>query len=250
MLRVMLDANVIVSSWTLDVLLSLGDLGMIDPSWSEKILEEYLRAMEGLKRRDAAEKKMTAANQAFPSAMVYGVGLPEGIELPDPDDRHVVAAALVGECDCIVTYNLRDFPQEALDKYGLRAMSPDDLVMELVESNPVRSSVSSRAWLGRRGALRERMTRRALGAVVCVGCLTGWTRSVCPNCHPITYRVGTVYGNGIESASTSVRIGTGSLTVCGYGLDLGALNSPAFCCSMQLDASPYPHAGAAKCRGV
>ena len=137
MLRVMLDANVIVSSWTLDVLLSLGDLGMIDHSWSEKILEEYLRAMEGLKRRDAAEKKMAAANQAFPSAMVYGVGLPEGIELPDPDDRHVVAAALVGECDCIVTYNLRDFPQEALDKYGLRAMSPDDLVMELVGKNPV-----------------------------------------------------------------------------------------------------------------
>lgn len=121
MLRVLLDANVFVSSWTLDVLMCLADEHLLEPVWSDVIVSESTRALVGMGRRGQAEGLVQALRNSYPISWIEGQKLPiKGIELPDPDDRHVVAAALVGECDCIVTYNLRDFPQEALAKYGLR----------------------------------------------------------------------------------------------------------------------------------
>jgi hypothetical protein len=48
--------------------------------------------------------------------------------LPDPDDRHVLAAAIVGRCDVIVTHNLKDFPNETLAFYGIEAQHPDEFL--------------------------------------------------------------------------------------------------------------------------
>ena len=50
------------------------------------------------------------------------------LSLPDPDDRHVLAAAIVGRCDVIVTQNLKDFPEGALAPYGIDAQHPDDFL--------------------------------------------------------------------------------------------------------------------------
>ena len=46
-------------------------------------------------------------------------GLIPSLQLPDPDDRHVLAAAIVGRCDVIVTQNIQDFPEAALAPYGI-----------------------------------------------------------------------------------------------------------------------------------
>lgn len=48
------------------------------------------------------------------------------LHLPDPDDRHILAAAIVGRCDVIVTHNLKDFPCVALSEFGIEAQHPDD----------------------------------------------------------------------------------------------------------------------------
>lgn len=48
------------------------------------------------------------------------------LTLPDPDDRHVLAAAIVGRCDAIVTQNQKDFPKEALAPFGIETQHPDD----------------------------------------------------------------------------------------------------------------------------
>ena len=65
-------------------------------------------------------------DEALPQALVTGYeGLIPNITLPDPDDRHVLAAAITGRADVIVTYNLKDFPEEALAPYGIEAQHPD-----------------------------------------------------------------------------------------------------------------------------
>jgi len=55
-------------------------------------------------------------------------GLIPAFELPDPDDRHVPAAAIVGRCDVIVTQNLKDFPGTALEPYGMDVQHPDEFL--------------------------------------------------------------------------------------------------------------------------
>ena len=137
MLNVFLDANVFVSAWALDVVMCLSDGGLVYPLWSEAVLSEYVRAMDGLGRGGIARRTRTVLERSYPYSLVEGwEGRVGCVDLPDPDDRHVVAAALEGECDAIVTYNLRDFPAERLATLGLRAVSPDDLVMELVGERP------------------------------------------------------------------------------------------------------------------
>jgi hypothetical protein len=76
-------------------------------------------------------------NDALPAATVTGYEehIPE-LVLPDPDDRHVVAAAIAAKASLLLTWNLRDFPERALKKFGLRAMTPDDFLLRLYERVP------------------------------------------------------------------------------------------------------------------
>ena len=74
-------------------------------------------------------------NEALPYALLEDI--PEiTIELPDPNDRHVLAAAIQIEADYIVTNNLRDFPNSILEPLGIKAIQPDDFIMLLVQSTP------------------------------------------------------------------------------------------------------------------
>jgi len=68
-------------------------------------------------------------NQAVLDCLVTGhETLIESLELPDPDDRHVLAAAIHAGADAIVTFNLRDFPEEVLDLYNVEVLHPDDFI--------------------------------------------------------------------------------------------------------------------------
>ncbi len=70
-------------------------------------------------------------------ALVTGYeDLIEGLHLPDPDDRHVLAAAIRGRADVIVTMNLQDFPAKALKPHGIVAQHPDEFVVSLVDLAP------------------------------------------------------------------------------------------------------------------
>jgi hypothetical protein len=69
-------------------------------------------------------------NEVIPDAIITGYeSLIEGLSLPDPDDRHVLAAAIVGQADVIVTLNLRHFPADALETYGIEARHPDTFLI-------------------------------------------------------------------------------------------------------------------------
>ncbi len=57
----------------------------------------------------------------------------DGLKLPDTDDRHVLAAAIACRADAIVTFNLSDFPEDALTPWGIEAWSPDEFLLELID---------------------------------------------------------------------------------------------------------------------
>lgn len=83
------------------------------------------------------DARIRSMNAAFEDACVTGwEGLVEGIPLPDPDDRHVVAAALCGRAEAIVTANLRDFPAQVLEPLGLPAVSPEDFLLDQLDLDP------------------------------------------------------------------------------------------------------------------
>ncbi len=63
-------------------------------------------------------------------------GLIGSVVLPDPNDRHVLAAAIVSRSDIIVTCNLRDFPASVLETYNIKVQHPDDFICQLLELDP------------------------------------------------------------------------------------------------------------------
>ena len=78
-------------------------------------------------------------NKAIADVVVddYATLIP-GIQLPDPDDRHVVAAAIRAGAQAIVTLNLKDFPKEQLEPFGLEAVHPDDFVLSSIDLAPAK----------------------------------------------------------------------------------------------------------------
>ena len=72
-----------------------------------------------------------------------------GLYLPDPCDRHVLAAAIVGRADVIVTKNLRDFPDETLETFGLKAQYPDTFAMHLMSLAPADVAETARVQRAR-----------------------------------------------------------------------------------------------------
>jgi len=136
----LLDANVLVPYTLTDVLLRLAEAGFYRPLWSVEVLGETERTLahmdpglESAKFRD----RLAAMDRSFTDASVTGwESLVESFDLPDPGDRHVVAAAVVGGADAIVTANLNDFPDHALGAFDLVAIHPDDFLLDQWDLNP------------------------------------------------------------------------------------------------------------------
>jgi predicted nucleic acid-binding protein len=135
----LLDTCVLVPSRARDVLLEIASAGAYRPLWSTAILAELDRTLRLLIAKRGASTEETDAyltrlfrqmETAFPDALVTDwESLTETIQLPDPDDRHVVAAARAGRADVIVTDNLADFPPAALP-VSLARQSLDNFLLD------------------------------------------------------------------------------------------------------------------------
>lgn len=137
MLTALYDANVLYSAPLRDFLMYLAMFAPFQALWSDDIHDEWTRNV--LKNRpdltrQRLERTRTLMNVHVPDSLVtdYQVLIPT-LELPDADDRHVLAAAIKGNADVIVTFNLRDFPPRALALHGIRAQHPDDFILSLLE---------------------------------------------------------------------------------------------------------------------
>jgi len=105
--------------------------------WTDRINEEWSsNLIEKLPERE--EATVNVMNGAFPEALVGQYeDLIESLQLPDIDDRHVLAAAIRGGANIIVTENLKDFPSVILKRYGLDALIADEFVLDVLEIFPV-----------------------------------------------------------------------------------------------------------------
>lgn len=128
----LLDANVLYPAPMRDVLMQLAVTDIFNAKWSEDIHREWIDALirnEPHRDRTALERTRDLMNQATRDCLVTGYeAIVPSLELPDPNDRHVLAAAIVGRCDVVVTQNLKDFPEDALEPYGIEALHPDEFL--------------------------------------------------------------------------------------------------------------------------
>ena len=152
----LLDANILYPAGLRDLLLRLADGYLHAPLWSADIHAEWMRSLRA-DRPDiddgVLDKTRAVMDGHFPDAVVTGYEtIAATLDLPDADDRHVLAAAIHGGADVIVTRNLRDFPAARLAPHGLVAQHPDAFVAELFEADP---NAVLAAVRGLRAALRR-----------------------------------------------------------------------------------------------
>lgn len=166
-MRVLVDACVLYATVPRALVLGAGQAGLIVPLWSARIIEEWRRAVARDGPQAAAEvaADIALARIACPDAAIaVPEGLADTLSLPDPDDRHVLAAAIAARADVLLTRNMRDFPPRTLARHGISPRAPDSLFLELwVDrpdamagiAGPVVAATARAAGLGPRDVLKR-----------------------------------------------------------------------------------------------
>jgi len=129
----LLDANVLYPAPIRDIMMQLAVSDLFRARWTADIHREWIESLlrnEPHRNRKSLERTRDLMDKATRDALITGYdSLIDCLNLPDLDDRHVLAAAIVGRCDVIVTQNLQDFPAETLQIYGIEAQHPDDFLL-------------------------------------------------------------------------------------------------------------------------
>ena len=134
------DACVLYPAPLRDFLLQLACAGLFRARWTNAIHEEWTRNLLAQRpdlKAATLERTRHLMDRAVPDALIRGYEplLPQ-LALPDPDDRHVLAASIQGRADVIVTFNLKDFPSAKLKPHGIRALHPDKFIGEWIARSP------------------------------------------------------------------------------------------------------------------
>jgi predicted nucleic acid-binding protein len=167
------DASVLYPSTTRDLLIRIAQAGLVHARWTDAILDEVFTSL--IKNRpDLDPERLSRTRELMGRSIrdVLVVGcepLINALELPDPDDRHVLAAAIRARAQLIVTHNLRDFPAESLERWDVEAVGPDsfvraqiDLDRDLVVAAVVRIADSWRKPPGTPRDVLSRLEREGL----------------------------------------------------------------------------------------
>lgn len=136
----LLDANILYPAPMRDIFLQLAADDVFRAKWTADIHREWIDALicnQPHRDRAALERTRRRMDQATRDCLVTGyTSLIPALDLPDPDDRHVLAAAIVGCCDAIVTCNLQDFPEDAVAPYGIEVLHPDNFLSNHLDLMP------------------------------------------------------------------------------------------------------------------
>ncbi len=137
---VIFDACILYPFHLRNIVVQIAVDRLVDARWTDEIHGEWIRNLAAnvptipIGRLQITRRLM---NDALPHAMVTGYQEHiQAVTLPDPDDRHVVAAGIAGCASVILTWNLRDFPARELKKHGLRRQTPDAFLADLYDKTP------------------------------------------------------------------------------------------------------------------
>lgn len=150
------DACVLYPNHLRDLLIRIAQAGLVRARWTERILDEVFTALE--KQRPDLDQDRLRRTRGLMAGAIRDVlvvnyePLIAAVDLPDPDDRHVLAAAVRAGAQVIVTWNLKDFPGDKLAPWDVQAMSPDDFLLAQIELEPevVHGLIATLAGLRRR----------------------------------------------------------------------------------------------------
>jgi predicted nucleic acid-binding protein len=133
----LLDTCVLYPAYLCDTLLRLAEVRAFRPLWSAEIMNELRR---NLVRRglppEKVDRRINMMTKSFPDAMVTGYESLTDEMTNDPKDRHVLAAAVRSHAEVVVTFNLADFPQDALKPYDVEAVHPDAFLLDQLDLYP------------------------------------------------------------------------------------------------------------------
>ena len=134
-----IDANVFFGARGRSLVLYLAGTKIFRARWSERVHDEWINAVHskyGIDRA-ALEEDRSDMNDAVPDCLVTGFeALEQTLVLPDPNDRHVLAAAIVAGADVIVTFNTADFPADTLKPHHLETVHPDEFFLDAFDISP------------------------------------------------------------------------------------------------------------------
>lgn len=152
---VIYDACVLYPAPLRDLLMRLAMTNLFKAHWTDTIHEEWITALlrQDKYPREKLEKVRDLMDRHIKDAKVYGYEeLISGLNLPDPNDRHVLAAAIKVNADAIISFNAKDFPDSVLESYGIELIHPDDFIYYQLDLN---IAVSCKAVKGQRQALKN-----------------------------------------------------------------------------------------------
>jgi hypothetical protein len=136
---VIYDSNVLFGSFRRNVMIYLAQAGMFQAKWTKDIHEEWMPRLRE-KYPDVTIEQVQRIrgliDASIPDCLVRGYErIIQGLELPDPKDRHVLAAAIKAGAQVIVTANVDHFPVSALHEFDIEAQHPDDFILFQKEEN-------------------------------------------------------------------------------------------------------------------
>ena len=137
---VLYDACVLYPAPLRDVLMRLAMADLYQAKWTNAIHNEWIRNVLANRpdlKRSQLERTRELMNKHIRDCLVEGYEyLIPSLKLPDPDDRHVLAAAIHSSTSIILTYNLKDFPAKSLNSYSIAAQHPDTFVTQFIDLSP------------------------------------------------------------------------------------------------------------------
>lgn len=153
---VLYDACVLYPAPLRDLLMRLAMTDLFRARWTDQIHDEWIRNVLANRpdlKPEQLERTRALMNAHVRDCLVTGYEpLIDGLTLPDPDDRHVLAAAMRTGASVIVSFNLDDFPREVLEPLGIEAQYPDEFITHLIDLNPGAVCTAAKR---QRGSLRN-----------------------------------------------------------------------------------------------